>query len=372
MTEQIIKCDNCGNEIKIEEALTKQIKSSLNNDFDKKVAEKTKQIVSEQTQSLQNEINEKNAKLLDANKKELELLKKQRLIEEKTQNLELEVERKLASERKRIFDEISQKLTEENMLKMREKDDQFNNMKKQIDELKRKAEVNSQEAQGEALEGALKDTLQQMFPHDNITEIKRGIKGADVLQKVFYNNKECGSILWEAKNTKEFQNKWIDKLKQDQQDAKADIATIISIVLPKEIKNFDKLNDIWITDYKSAMGLATALRQTLIMVTREKARAKYQNSMKDVVYDYVTGNEFSMRIKLIVAAYVEMQKDIETEKRSLNRIWAKREKQNSLVLENLSGIRGEIEGMVGGQKQLPEINNLLLVEPEGDQNDSKY
>jgi len=363
MTDQIIKCDNCGNEIKIEEALTKQIKSSLNNDFDKKVAEKTKQIVSEQTQDLRNELNEKNAKLLDANKKELELLKQQRQIEEKTQNLELEVERKLASERKRIFDEISQKSAEENMLKMREKDDQFAAMKKQIDELKRKAEVGSQEAQGEALEGALKDSLQQIFPYDDIQEVKRGIKGADVLQKVFHNNKECGSILWEAKNTKEFQKKWIDKLKQDQQDAKADIAVIISIVLPKEIKNFDKQDDIWITDYKSTIGLSTALRQTLILVTKEKTRIKYQNSMKDVVYEYITGNEFSMRIKQIVAAYVEMQSDIETEKRSLNRIWAKREKQNSLVLENLSGIRGEIEGMVG-QKSLPEINNLLLVEPE--------
>ena len=167
-------------------------------------------------------------------------------------------------------------------------------------------------------------------------------------------------ILWESKNTKDFQKGWIQKLKKDQQEAKADIAVLMSIVLPKEIDNFGGCEDIWITDYKSAIGLATALRQTLVSVARERIRKKHQDSMKDVIYDYVTGSEFAIRVRQIAAAYIEMQKDLEMEKRSMNRIWSKREKQITLVLENLGGMRGEIEGIVGGQKLLPEVNNLSL------------
>jgi len=39
--------------------------------------------------------------------------------------------------------------------------------------------------------------------------------------------------------------------------------------------------------------------------------------------------------------------------------YGKREKQISVVLDNLSGMRGEIEGIVG-QKQLPQIDPLML------------
>lgn len=145
----------------------------------------------------------------------------------------------------------------------------------------------------------------------------------------------------------------------------------MTVTLPKEIDNFGRFEDIWITDYNSAIGLATALRQTLVSVTKERGRIKYQEGMKDIIYDYVTGKEFSMRVRQIAAAYIEMQKDLETEKRSMTRIWSKREKQITLVLENLSGMRGEIEGIVGGQKLLPEVDNLSL-EAIAEENKDKF
>ncbi len=407
MPDQTIKCPKCGTQIPLTEALTGQIEQSIKSRYEAEATEKAKELnkeketlkqkakelevkgqaidekvaeqlkterkeiveaerkkiiaeQSEKTNALVEELEEKNKKISEANKKELEFLKKQRQLEEQREQLELEVERKLSEERKKISEEAGKKAAEENMLKMREKDDQLASMKKQIDELKRKSEVGSQEAQGEALEGALQEVLQQTFPYDKFEEIKKGARGADVLQRVFNNGKECGVILWESKNTKDFQKAWIEKLKKDQQDKKADIAVIMTMTLPKEIDNFDRCEDIWITDYKSATGLATALRQTLVSVTRERGRIKHQDGMKDVIYDYVTGKDFSMRVRQIAAAYIEMQKDIETEKRSMNRIWTKREKQISLVLENLSGMRGEIEGIVGGQKLLPEVDNLSL------------
>lgn len=407
MPDQTIKCPKCGAEIELNQALTSQIEQSIKSKYEAEATEKAKELdkekfilkqeakeleakgqaideqvieqlkterkaiaetekqkilaeQSEQTKALEGELEEKNQKLKEFQLQELELRKQQRQLQEEKEAFELEAARKLDEERKKIAEDASKKAAEQNLLKMREKDDQLAAMKEQIGELKRKAEVGSQEAQGETLEGALQEVLQQSFPYDQLEEIKKGARGADILQKVFNNGKDCGSILWESKNTKDFQKGWIQKLKKDQQEAKADIAVLMSMVLPKEIDRFGGYEDIWITDYKSAIGLATALRQTLVSVARERIRKKHQDSMKDVIYDYVTGSEFAIRVRQIAAAYIEMKKDLDTEKRSMNRIWTKREKQITLVLENLGGMRGEIEGIVGGQKLLPEVDNLSL------------
>lgn len=410
MPDQTIKCPKCGAEIPLTEALTSQIEGALRAQLEaeankksielekqkqalekqaielkakeqtiaeqiseqlnterKKIAEQEKAKIlaeqAEQTKALQEELEEKNKKISEANKKELELLKKQRQLEEKSEQLELEVERKMAEERKKISEEAVKKAAEENMLKMREKDDQLAAMKKQIDELKRRAEVSSQEAQGEALEGTLQDTLQQAFPFDKFEEVKKGARGADITQIVRNQlGKECGTILWESKNTKDFQKGWIEKLKTDQQEAKADIAVIMSVALPKEIDNFGKYEGIWITDYKTAPGLAVAFRDTLIGIAREKMIVEHQDDIKDLVYKYITSQEFTMRLKRIVDAYVIMQQDLESEKRAMNRIWSKRTTQISNILENLTGMRGEIEGVIGGQKLLPSLEAFSLEE----------
>ena len=406
MSDQTIKCPKCGADLT--EALTSQIEQSIKLRYeaeasakeknyqaklkdiqqqtkeldakrqaiDQQVAEqvktKSKEIAeqekakilaeqAEQTKALEGELEEKNQKLKEFQQQEIELRTQQRKLREEKEAFELESARKMDEERKKIAEEVSKKAAEENMLKMREKDDQLAAMKKQIDELKRRAEVSSQEAQGEALEGTLQDTLKQAFPFDEFEEVKKGARGADILQIVRNQlGKECGTILWESKNTKDFQKGWIEKLKTDQQEAKADIAVIMSVALPKEIDNFGKYEGIWITDYKTAPGLAVAFRDTLIGIAREKMIVEHQDDIKDLVYKYIMSQEFTMRLKRIVDAYVIMQQDLDAEKRAMNRIWSKRATQISNILENLTGMRGEIEGIVGGQKVLPSIESLEL------------
>lgn len=376
MSDQTIKCPICGTQIELTEALTGQIEQDIRLKYEqqstellkverKKIAEsERKKILAEQfeeKQALQEELEEKNKKISEANRKELEFLKKQRELEEKGEQLELEVERKLSEERKKISDEASKKAVEEQQLKMREKDDQIAALTKNIGELKRKAEVGSQEAQGEALEQELQEYLERTFLYDKFQEVKKGARGADILQIVHnQTGKECGKILWESKNTKEFQKSWIEKLKKDQQEASADIAVIMSIALPKEIDGFGQYDGIWLTDYRLAVGLATALRQGLIEVAKQKLVATGQDSIKDVLYRYITGQEFTMRIRAVVEAFQRMNEELGKEKRAMTRIWNSREKQITTVIENVTGIHGSIEGLVGGQKALPEVKALSL------------
>lgn len=404
----IIKCPKCGTGIPLTEALTGQIEQVIRakyeaeaakkaQEFDKekqalkkqqeelekqrqsideKVAEQVKakqKIIAEQErkkildeqaeekQALQEQLEEQRKKLSEASKKELGLLKKQRELEEKSENIELEVERKLSGERKKISEEAVKKASEEQMLKMREKDDLIKAMQEQIESLKRKSETGSQEAQGEALEGLFREYLEKSFPFDKFEEVKRGQRGADILQIIRNRtSKECGKILWESKNTKTFQKGWIEKLKSDQMEANANIAVIMSMALPDGIDNIGQYEGVWITDYKSSIGLAMALRYGIIEAEKQRVISKNQESAKDLLYGYITSQEFVMKVRAVVDAFNRMQSELEAERRAMTRIWSNREKQIRTVIENITVFYGSIEGLVGGKKALPEIKPLSL------------
>lgn len=405
---QTIKCPECGCSIPLTEAIAKQAEEKLRKSIESEVNKKTKELdreaaflkkqsedlerekqsidekvkyqlkieskkiaeqerskilaeQSSQTKAIEEELEEKRAQLSKAKNRELELRKQQRSLEDDKENLELTVQRKLDEERKLVFEQASKKAFEEQFLKLDEKDNLLAAMKTQIDDLKRKSELGSQEAQGEALEQHLQEILQRAFPFDKLEEIKKGIKGADIKQIVHSSaGRVCGTILWETKNTKLFSQDWIVKLKKDQQSAKADIAILMTITLPKGIENCGLYEDTWITDYKSALGLATAMRYSILEVARQKLVSSSKSGTKGLIYDYITGKEFALHIKSIVIAFIRMQEDLETEKRAINRIWKKRDKQITSVLTNLSGMRGSIEGI--SQKALPDAGSMSLEE----------
>ncbi len=418
MSDQTIKCPKCGAKIPLSEALTTQIEDSIRAQYEAEAAkksqelEKEKQVLrkqkaelekqrqsieeqvndqlkaerkkiteqerakiiaeqSEQTKALEQELEEKRKQVIQANKKELELRKQQQKLEEEKAAMELTVQRQLDAERKKIFEEAGQKAAEEQQFKMREKDDLIKSMQGQIENLKRHAEAGSQEAQGEAMEGALRDILQQTFPFDRIEEVKKGHRGADILQVVRNTTgKECGKILWESKYTKDFQKGWIEKLKKDQQEEGAEIAVITTMTLPKEMNKFGPLENVWITDFASAMGLSAALRMGLINAAREKALTDNQESLKGIIYKYVTGQEFALQIRSVAEAFIRMQGDLNKERRAMERIWKSREKQIETVLSNISGIRGSLEGYIG-QKFLPSLETLSLEAVELDQTETE-
>ncbi len=118
-------------------------------------------------------------------------------------------------------------------------------MQKRIEELKRKAEQGSQQAQGEAQELHLEALLREHFTRDIIEPVAKGEHGGDVLQRVMGpTDQPCGTILWESKRTKNFSEGWLAKLREDQRRAGADVAMIVTSVLPKGVQNFCLMDGI--------------------------------------------------------------------------------------------------------------------------------
>jgi hypothetical protein len=226
--------------------------------------------------------------------------------------------------------------------------------------MKRKLEQGSQQTQGEVLELEIEQMLRQSFPHDDISPVAKGVRGADVLQVVKNNfGQECGTIVWELKRTKAWSNEWITKLKDDQRNIKADVAIIISQVLPPDIKSFGNKDGVMIGNYESIMALAGLLRGHLIDINSVKLVSVGKAEKMEILYNYLAGNEFKMRVEAIVEAFTAMQDDIEREKRWFTAKWAKQEKYIRKVIDNTVGMHGDLQGIMG--KSLGEIKGLEML-----------
>ena len=305
------------------------------------------------------QLNEAQNKLKAAQIAELTLRKDRLKLEEEKQLLELSVARRMDEERATIRENAKKEAADERQLKDAEKDKLIHDLGTKIEDLNRKLEQGSQQLQGEVLEIALEELLRQQFPYDEITPVPKGVHGGDVVQTVRdASGTECGIILWESKRTKTWSDGWLPKLRGDQRAAKAHIAILVSIELPKDVATFKCMDGIWVTARICAINLAGALRSGMFEVAAAKRSLDGRNDKMELLYKYLSGQEFRHRVEGIVEAFMTLREDLEAEKRATQRIWAKREKQLERATAQTAGMYGDLQGIIGGS--LPVIEQLSL------------
>lgn len=337
-----ITCNKCGNLIDVGEQLAHDIKES---------------VVLEERKKAQEEIDIVRRKLTGDMEKQLDEIKSLR---EKNEMREVEMKKKLLEAQEKIKNDLLIKLEDEHKLKDLENFKKLQDVLKANEELKRKLEQGSQQTQGEVLELTIEKKLREDYPQDEIEEVKKGVKGADVFQVVIdKKGQKCGSLLWESKNAK-WSDTWITKLKEDQRQAKADLAILVSVDLPEDIKEkgIGYKNGIWICSATSFNQLAMSLRFNLVNIYYEKQNAQGVDEKMKVLYEYLTGNEFKHRVEGIVEAFGTLQDDIEKEKRWFSSKWARQEKEIRKVIDHTHGMYGDLQGVTG--RALPDIKSLEI------------
>ena len=306
---------------------------------------------------LEEQLENKDSKLIQAMKNEVELRKEKIKLEQDKQSFELDKIRQLEEERKGITEEAKKAATEEQKYIILQLKKQLTDATKAKDELARKLEQGSQQTQGEVFELTLESILKTEFPQDDISPVPKGICGADIIQSIEPNsNLIFGKIIWELKKTKSWSEGWIQKLKDDQRAIKADIAVIVSIVLPEDCKGFIFREGVWICDVKMAVALAIALRINLKSLVRERAMSIGKNEKMEMLYGYLTGIEFKQRVEAIIEAFSGMDEGLRKERMAFEKIWTEREKQIKKVMSNTIGMYGDLSGLVA----LPQIKQLEL------------
>lgn len=306
---------------------------------------------------LQTALKEKDEKLAEAQKEQAEFIRKQRELDDAQRELDLTIEKRVNESLAAVRDKAKQDAEEALKFKVAERDQTISSLQKQIDELQRKAEQGSQQLQGEVLEIALEELLRRYFPFDEITPVAKGIHGGDVVQTVRdATGTEAGQILWESKRTKNWSDGWLPKLRDDQRAAKAQVAILVSIELPKEVTTFRHIDGVWVTSSPCAIPLASALRNALIEIAAAKRSVEGRNDKMELLYTYLSGQEFRHRVEGIVEAFVTLREDLEAEKRATQRMWAKREKQLERATAQTAGMYGDLSGIIGAS--LPSLKVL--------------
>jgi len=357
-----IKCPYCHKEFEPTDALKHQIEEQVSTSLEAK----HKIDLEEVKRKSEEEVSIRVGKDLDSeklrNKKLIgqidELLGEVRKLREKDEDREIEMKKKLMEEEEKIKTDARQKAEDEHKLKDLEKDKKIQDILKANEELTKKLEQGSQQTQGETLELEIESKLRSEFPTDKILEVKKGQRGADVSQEVIDKlGRNCGIILWESKNA-EWSNGWISKLKEDQRQAKADLAVLVSVNLPEGVESFVYRDGIWIVSWKHFIPLSWSLRFNLVSLYHERQASEGKDEKMKILYQYLTGTEFKNRVEGIVDAFSNLQEELEKEKRYFNVKWARQEKEIRKVVDHTHGMYGDLQAVIG--KSLPEIKSLEL------------
>lgn len=362
--KQLVEAKN-----KLDEQVAHQVEAQLKKDRARIAAEESKKAQqaaatdleqkARELVELQAVLQQRNEKLAEAQNAQAELIKKQRELDDAKRELELTVQKRI-QEGLAITRQEAKKEAEDILnLKVKEKDQTISAMQQKIEELKRRAEQGSQQLQGEVLELELENLLRAKFPFDVIEPVPKGEYGGDVLQRVGgTGGQSSGTILWESKRTKNWSDTWLIKLREDQRTAKAEIAVIVSQVLPKGVETFEMVEGIWVTHPRAALPVAAILRQSLLDIALVRQASYGQQTKTEMVYQYLTGPRFRQRVEAIVEAFSTLQEDLDRERKAIMKQWAKREEQIMRVMSATVGMYGDLQGIAG--KSLQEIAGLEL------------
>jgi hypothetical protein len=335
-------------QVRIAAEEAKKAKLALGNELERKVQE---------LNDLQEVLKQRDAKLADAQKAQADLIRKQRELDDAKRELELTIEKRVQTDLAAAREKAKKEAEDEMKLKVMEAEQTIASMQKQIEDLKRRAEQGSQQLQGEVQELEIESLLSVRFPRDTIQPVPKGEFGGDILHRVMGPlGHPCGTILWESKRTKNWSDGWLPKLREDQRTAKAEIAVILSHVLPKDVETFGLVDQVWVAHPKVALPVAVALRQTLIEIAGARQASEGQQTKKEMVYQYLTGPRFRHRIQAIVEAFSSMREDLDRERKAITKQWSKREEQIDRVMQATVGMYGDLQGIAG--KSLQEIEGI--------------
>ena len=328
--------------------------------------EKLKQKILEENkemfEQMEHELKEKSEQIKQMNKLKAENSRIEREKQELEDKIKAEKEReftlKLLEEKQKV-----QKASDEKYeLQIKELQKQLQDQKDLTLEMQKRQEQGSMQLQGEVQELLIEEYLKQNFKYDEIKEIAKGDYGADSIQAVrTMQGVLCGTIYYESKRTKTFKQDWISKFKKDIQEKGADIGVLVTAVYPKTMDKMGLYEGIYICSFEEFKALSHILRENILRLSEVKELQNNRHEKSAILYNFLTSTEFKLQIETIVNAFVTMQNDLEAEKRAMNKIWKKREKEIENVISATTDMYGSIQGIAGNAVQKVDALEMPLL-----------
>lgn len=373
MNEQnSLKCPKCGESINVSDVLAKQVESRLQKEFEARQALRDKELeksvverVRKQTEiellELKQELDEKSEQVQELNRTKAEIQRLRREKDELRDAIALEKEVEFTQQLRTEKAKIQNQVKEEYTFKVLELQHQLEVQKGLAEEMKRKAEQGSVQLQGEVQELELEKVLGELYPHDEINEIKKGQRGADTIQTVRNSyGVECGKIYYESKRTKSFDRNWLRKLKEDNNSVKADVLVLVTETMPDGAEEYKFEDGVWICSFWQARSLSMVLRHGIMDVHSRFQIHQGKETKAEMLYNFLTGPEFKSQFEGILEGFKSIQDGYSKEKLQMARIWKEREKQLDRILMNAASFYGSVKGIAGAA-----ISEVRMLEGNG-------
>src|SRR5712664_2660606 len=374
--EEQVVCPECNHRFQLTEGISRQAIERHAGELERSLAEHKKKLEAEvaaeakvqfeiERKALNEALSAKDGTLARFRTEELTLRRQLHEAEDARKNRDLEYQRKLDAERKKIEERARAAAGEEVGRREAQWKAQLESAQREATDLKRKLEQGSQQLQGEALELSLEALLKGAFPLDEILPVPKGMNGADLLQHVHSSSGHCcGTIIWEAKQTKAWQPAWLRKLKDDQQAIGAELAVIVTAAMPRDGSGrsgepFMREADVWIVRFDAARPLAEALRAMLLELHKARQANLGRAEKMELVYNYICSPQFTQRVKSVVDGFAAMRQDLEAEKMAVARMFKKRESQLTRMSDGLLGVVGDLQGI--GQESLAQLDTIAAL-----------
>lgn len=236
---------------------------------------------------------------------------------------------------------------------------------KQLEEMLKKG--TTPQIEGFDFEHELESQLKQKFPEDEIKPT--GHQKGDIIQTVQVETKQVGKILYECKKTKEFENKFIEQVRQDKARVIADYGVIVTWATKENKQNFWVEEDIIIVHPYGVLDIARFLRETLLQMYSLKISKSELERKGRAILEFMQSEEFRTRIQNSIANNRKAYELLKKEMRTHFNVWKKR----AQIYENINTDTNIIQNMVKyillhGKipENLPEIETLppLQIAPQ--------
>jgi len=370
--EEQVVCPECNHRFQLTEGISRQAIERHASELERSLAEHKKKLEAQvaaeakaqfeiERKALNEALSAKDGTLARFRTEELTLRRQLHEAEDARKNQDLEYQRKLDAERKKIEEHARAVAGEEVSRREAQWKAQLESAQREAADLKRKLEQGSQQLQGEALELSLEAMLKGAFPLDEILPVPKGVNGADLIQRVRSpSGLVCGTILWEAKQTKGWQPAWLRKLKDQQREIGAELAVIVTAAMPKEAREpFLREADVWVTRFDAARPLAEALRAMLVEVHRQREANLGRSEKAELLYNYLCSAQFAQRLKAVYDGITAMRQDLDAEKAAMARLWKKREAQLGRMQDGMVAVVGDLQGL--SDSALPELDAVAAL-----------
>ena len=239
--------------------------------------------------------------------------------------------------------DIAEKEKELNAMKI-----QYERMAIKLNELSTKTEKDV-ELKGEAQELYIEKLLEKNFPNDDVELIKKGANGHDCTLKINEGKREgIGSIAFESKDTKEFQERWVAKLHQDMINHNIDFGIIATRATPKNFQHIEWRMDkrILIVQCKESSIIPTAeiIRELIVNEYKVKRISQLPDTKQSELYKRILNPSLGMQVRDLFRSYIIAQQLIDDDAKFAQRSRAKREQLISQQKKQILSIFGAISG----------------------------